>query len=65
LFGRSCACLRECQRGDQRTSGCDNAFVHIPFPFFGFCLDPMPRHSRSRGARPFNVRPVPARRYSI
>jgi hypothetical protein len=39
LFGRSCACLRECQRGDQRTSGCDNAFVHIPFLFFGFCLD--------------------------
>jgi len=32
LFSCSCACLRERHGGDQRTSDCDNAFIHNPFP---------------------------------
>jgi len=62
-FSCSRACLRERHWRDQRTSDCDDAFVHNPFPDFASTL--LPRHSRSCEDRPFIVRPASASRYSI
>jgi hypothetical protein len=40
LFSCSCACLRERDWCNQRTSDCNDAFVHNPFPdWFLICPD--------------------------